>query len=106
MAALAASAIGLLAVGRFSAVAFFAATMGPGPKSVLRAFAGSAWMIGLVALAAAIAAVAVRARPALPWAVAAAFAEPFGVSVLALASGIGAFVSGRAGGPARSGGRR
>jgi hypothetical protein len=94
-AALAAAAIGLLAVGRFASVALFAATMGSGPKAGLRSFAGSAWALGLVALAAAIAAVAVKARPVLPWAIAAALAEPIGMSLLALGSGIGSLVLGR-----------
>jgi hypothetical protein len=104
-AALAAAAIGLLAVGRYAAVASFVATMGPGPKAGLRVFAGSAWMLGLVALAVAIAAVALRARPALPWAVAAAFAGPIGMSFLAFGSGIGALAAGHRA-AARSGGRR
>ncbi len=104
-AALAAGAIGLLAVGRFSALALFAATMGPGPDARLRLLAGSAWTVGLMALAAAVAAVAVRARPALPWAVAAAFAEPFGLFVAALVKGLGALAGGGAA-SAHSGGRR
>ena len=94
-AALAAGAIGLLAVGRFAAVALFAATMGPGPKAALRAFAGSAWLLGLIALAAAIAAVAVKERPLLPWAIAAALVEPIGMSLLALGSGLGSLALGR-----------
>jgi hypothetical protein len=104
-AALATAAIGILAVARFSAVAFFASTMGPGPKAALRAFAGSAWAIGLVALAVAVAAVAVRSRPALPWAVAAALAEPIGLSALALASGIIALYAGRSASAHSGGGR-
>jgi hypothetical protein len=104
-AAIAAAAIGLLAVGRYAAVAFFAATMGPGPESRLRVFAISAWMLGFVALAVAVAAVAMRARSVLPWAVAAAFAGPIGLSFLAFGSGIGALAAGRRA-AARSGGRR
>jgi hypothetical protein len=92
-AALAAAAIGLLAVARYAAVAFFVATMGPGPKASLHAFAGAAWMIGLLALAVAIVAVAVKARFALPWAAAAACAGPLGMSVLAFASGIRALAA-------------
>jgi hypothetical protein len=98
-ASLAAAAIGLLAVGRYASIAFFAATMGPGPASRLRFFAASAWAIGLLALIVALAAVALRLRAALPWAVAAAFAGPVGMSVTAFASGIGALA-------ARTGGAR
>jgi hypothetical protein len=105
VAALAATAVGLLAVERYAAVAFFVATMGPGSKSRFRVFAGSAWLLGFVALAVAVAAVAVRARPALPWAAAAAFAGPIGLSALAFGSGIGALVAGHRA-AARSGGRR
>lgn len=96
-AAIAAAAIGALAVGRYLAVAGFAATLGSDAKAVLRLLSSSAWAIGMMALAAAIAAVAVKARPALPWAVAAAVAGPLGMSAMALASGIGALFSNRAG---------
>jgi hypothetical protein len=107
-AALAAGAIGALALGRYAAVAFFASTIGSSARAGLRAFAASAWVLGLAALVAAVAAVALRARPALPWAVAAAFAGPFGMSALALGSGLCSLSAGRtaSGGAGRSGGRR
>lgn len=101
-ASLVAAAIGLLAVGRYAALAFFASTMGSPARAPLRLFAGSAWVLGLLALIAAIAAVALRVRPALPWAVAAAVAGPLGMSALALFTGVGALASARRspGGPA------
>lgn len=107
-AALVAGAIGALAVGRYAAVAFFASTIGSSTRAGLRAFAASAWFLGLAALVAAVAAVAMRARPALLWAVAAAFAGPFGMSALALGSGLRFLSAGRAasGGAGRPGGRR
>jgi hypothetical protein len=97
-AALAATAIGALAVGRYAAVAYFAASMGPSSRAGVRAFAASAWVIGLAALLVAVAAVAVRARPALPWAVAAALVGPLGMSALALGAGIGSLASAHTGG--------
>ena len=102
-ASLAAGAIGILAVGRYAAVAFFASTLGSGARTGLRVMSASAWFLGIAALLAAVAAVALRARPALPWAVAAAFAGPIAMSALALCSGIGALASG---GTDRSGGKR
>jgi hypothetical protein len=92
-AAVIAASIGLLAVGRYASIAFFAAGMSPGPASKYRAVAASAWIIGFLALVAAVAAVALRLREALPWAVAAAFAGPMTMSVLALASGIGSLAA-------------
>jgi hypothetical protein len=109
IAAAAAAAIGVLAVGRYAAVAFFAATMGRGSRSGLHVAAASAWILGLFALLAAVAAVMVRARPALPWAIAAAFAGPVGMSILALGTGIGSLVSrhpAQGGGAAHSGGKK
>jgi hypothetical protein len=96
-ASIAAAAIGLVAVGRYASIAFFTATMGPGPAARYRVFAASAWIIGFLALAVAVAAVALRMRAALPWAVAAAFAGPVGMSVLAFKSGLGAIATGRRG---------
>jgi hypothetical protein len=105
-AALAATAIGALAVGRYAALAFFAQSLGPGGRAPLRAFAVSAWILGLFALAAAVGAVAIKARPALPWAVAAALAGPLGMSILAMGTGIKALTaSGAATGPASGPGR-
>jgi hypothetical protein len=92
-AAIIAVSIGLLAVGRYASIAFFAAAMAPGPAARFRFFAASAWIVGFLALVAAIAAVALRLREALPWAVAAAFAGPMAMSVLAFASGIGALAA-------------
>ncbi len=94
-AALAAGAIGVLAVGRYVAVAYYASTLCSTARAGLRALSASAWMIGLAALLAGVAAVAVRARPALPWAVAAALAGPIGMSLLALGSGIGVLAAER-----------
>jgi hypothetical protein len=108
-AALAAAAIGALALGRYAAVAFFASTLGPGSSQGLHVFAASAWVLGLLALLAAVAAVLARARPALPWAVAAALAGPIGMSALAFARGIGSLSSRppiHRGGAARTGGRK
>jgi hypothetical protein len=104
-AAVVAVAIGLLAVGRYASIAFFAATMAPGPVSRYRSFAASAWLVGFLALMVAMVAVAVRMREALPWAVAAAFVGPAAMSVTALASGIGMVSSARRS-AARSGGAR
>src|SRR5512142_1688306 len=68
-AALASAAIGILAVGRYVAVASFAASLGRrGPAAALSL---SAWILGFLALIVAIAAVAARAKPSLPWALAA-----------------------------------
>ncbi len=100
-ASLVAAAIGLLALGRYAALVFFASTMGSPAKAPLRPFAGSAWVLGLLALVASIAAVALRVRPALPWAVAAAVAGPLGMSALALLAGLGVVgARRRPGGPA------
>ncbi len=93
-AALVSAAIGVLAIGRYASLAFFASTMGRAAKSNLRVFAASGWILGFAALVAAIAAVALRVRPALPWAVAAAVAGPLGMSALALYSGVGALIGG------------
>jgi len=87
-AGIAAAAIGILAIGRYTAVAYFAATMAPGPRSGLRFVAASAWILGLLALLAAVAAVIARAKPALPWAIAAAFVGPLGMTFVALGTGI------------------
>jgi len=105
LASLAAAAIGLLAVARYASITVFAATLGPGPTAKFHVFVASAWILCFLALVAAVAAVALRARAALPWAVAAAFAGPFGMSVQAFGSGIGAIVAGRRE-VARSGGGR
>jgi hypothetical protein len=103
-AALAAGAIGILALGRYAAVAFFASTLGSVAKASLRVMAASAWFLGIAALVAAVAAVALRERAALPWAVAAAFAGPQGMSAMALGSGISAAARAASGG--KSGGGR
>jgi cobalamin synthase len=101
-AVITAAAIGVLAVGRYFAVACFAATLGSRAKALLHLLASSAWVFGMIALAAAVAVVALKARRALPWAVAATLAGPFGMSALAFGTGLGALVSGRAG---RQGGK-
>jgi hypothetical protein len=102
-ASLAAAAIGLLAIARYGSVSLFAATLGKNGRSEFRALAASAWIIGLVALGAALAAVAVKARPELPWAIAAAVAGPVGLSALALVTGFGELAAVR---PGHSGGKR
>lgn len=89
-------AIGLLALMRYISVAFFASTMGQGSRRLPRFLASSAWALGFVALLIALVAVAIKAKALLPWAVAAAFAGPFGLSVLAFGSGLGALVADRA----------
>jgi cobalamin synthase len=101
-AAVAAAAIGILAVGRYVAVACFAATLGSRAKAQVHILASSAWVLGMMALAVAVAAVALKAKPALPWAIAAALAGPFGMSALAFGTGLGAVVAGRTG---RTGGK-
>jgi hypothetical protein len=93
-AAAAAVAIGALALGRYWAVSLFATSVCERKGRAWRLLAASAWAIGLVALGAAIAAVAVKARAALPWAAAAAFAGPIGMSLLALGSGLGSLAVG------------
>jgi hypothetical protein len=93
--AIAASAIGALALGRYLALALFARTVGAGAGLQARFLSASAWILGLAAMLAALAAVALRAKPALPWAVAAALAGPLGMSALALGSGVGAVAAGR-----------
>jgi hypothetical protein len=98
-AAVAAGAVGVLVLARYGAVAFLAATLGPGAKAGLRVFALSAWFLGLLALGAVLAAVAVKARLALPWAIAAALAGPLTMSAIALGTGIGNLASARAGHP-------
>lgn len=100
-AAIAAACVGLLATARYVALAAYASTLLSPAKARLRPFVGSAWMGGIVALGAAVAAVAVKARPALPWAVAAAVAGPLCMSLLAVGEGIGALASDRL---ARTGG--
>jgi hypothetical protein len=97
-AALAAGVVGVLALGRYAAIACFASMMGHSSRAGLRALAASAWIFGLAALVAAMAAVALRSKPSLPWAVAASFVGPLGMSALALGSGIVALSSGRADG--------
>ena len=101
-AAIVAAAIGVLAIGRFFSLSLFARTMAPGSDRHLRLFATSAWVLGFVALLAAVAATAVRFRPALPWAAAAAFGGPVGLSALAFGSGIGALAAGRHRGKGRA----
>jgi hypothetical protein len=96
-AAFAAAAIGALALGRYAALAVFAATLGPGANGKAHSLAASAWALGFLALLAGIAAVALRVRPALPWAVAAAFAGPLAWSGMAVATGLGCVIKGRAG---------
>jgi hypothetical protein len=102
-AAIAAAAIGALAIGRYAAVALFASSLcpsaaaRPSPRALFRLLSASAWILGLAALLAGVAAVALRAPNALPWAVAAAFAGPLGMTALALGSGLAA-VAGPAGG--------
>jgi len=92
-AAVASLAIGVLVVGRYLALSLFARAMAPGTDPRLKVFATSAWVLGFAALLAAVAAVAVRYKPALPWAVAAAFAGPIGMSVIAFASGLGSIAT-------------
>jgi hypothetical protein len=93
-AAAAAAAIGVLALGRYGAVSLFASSVCERRGGAWRLVAASAWALGLLALGAAVAAVAVKAPAALPWAAAAAFAGPVGMSVLALGSGLGALAAG------------
>ncbi len=97
-AALAAGVLGVLALGRYAAIACFASMIGYSSKAGLRALVASAWIFGLAALIAAVAAVALRSKPSLPWAVAASFVGPLGMSALALGSGIAALASRPAGG--------
>jgi hypothetical protein len=112
-AALAVAAIGALALGRYVAVALFARAIGSGGKALMRFLAVSAWVLGFAALLAAVAAVALKAKGSLPWAVAAAFAGPLGMSALAFGSGISALAASRPrlqrnapGGAGHSGGDR
>jgi hypothetical protein len=103
-ASAAAAAIGILAVGRYFSLSLFARAMAPGSDRRIKIFATSAWLVGFAALLAVVAAVAVRSKPALPWAVAAAFAGPVGMSAIAFASGLGTIVTNRR--AARAGGAR
>jgi hypothetical protein len=103
LAALAAGAIGVLALMRYVSEAFYASTLASSAKSALRLFAGSAWFLGLIALGVALVAIAIKAKPVLPWAVAAALAGPFGFSIFALGSGIVKLTSAR---PGHAGGNR
>jgi hypothetical protein len=105
-AAIAAAAIGLLAVGRYAAIVLFTATLGSGPKSRFRALSGFAWALGFAALIVAVAVVALRARSSLPWAAAAAFVGPLGLSLLAFCSGIRALSAGRSGQAENTGSER
>jgi uncharacterized protein YhhL (DUF1145 family) len=105
LAAAVALAIGLLAFVRYIAVVFFVSTMGKCAHQWPRFLATSAWSLGFIALLVALVAVAVKAKVVLPWAIAAAFAGPFGLSVLAFGSGLsalavdrGSIKAGRAGG--------
>jgi len=93
-AAVVADAIGALAVGRYAAVSVFASSVCERGGRARQLVAASAWMLGLVALGVAIAAVAVKAKAQLPWAAAAAFVGPIGMSVLALGQGLGALAVG------------
>jgi hypothetical protein len=93
-AAAAAAAVGILALVRYGAVSLFASSVCGRGGSAARLVAGSAWILGFLALGAAIAAVAVQARAALPWAAAAALAGPVGMSLAAFGSGIGALAAG------------
>jgi hypothetical protein len=95
LASLAAAAIGLLAVARYASIAFFAASMGPGPAAKYHVFVASAWILCFLALVVALVAVALKARAVLPWAIAAAFIGPVGMSVQAFGSGLGAIATGR-----------
>jgi hypothetical protein len=103
LAAVAAAAIGVLALMRYVAEAFFASTLDSSAKAGLRLFASSAWILGLIALGVALVAVAVKAKPALPWAAIAAIAGPFSLSIFALGTGIGRLASAR---PGHAGGDR
>lgn len=95
-AALVAFSVGLLAIGRYVSVAFFAASMKPKSAPLARALAASAWGLGFVALLVLVAAVAAKAKADLPWAVAAAFAGPLGLTLYAAGSGLGLLASDRA----------
>jgi hypothetical protein len=99
----AAAAVGILAIVRYASLSFYAATLGSAAKAALRLLAISAWAFGLLALGAALAAVAVKAKPVLPWAIAAALAGPIGMSILAFATGLGQLAGPRLG---HSGGKR
>jgi hypothetical protein len=99
----AASAIGVLAIARYGSLALFSSTLGSGAKSGLRILSVSSWLLGLMALGVALAAVAVKARPVLPWAAVAALAGPLGMSVLAFGTGLGRLFGPRLG---HSGGKR
>jgi hypothetical protein len=101
-AAITAASIGVLAVGRYAAMAAFASSLGSGRGGAFRVMAMSAWLLGLAALVAAMAAVAIKYSPQLPWAVAAAFAGPLGFSALALVEGFAGLASRRAGHPGGS----
>lgn len=100
---IAASAIGVLALARYGSLALLSSTLGSGARSGLRVLAGSSWFLGLMALGVALAAVALKARPVLAWAVASALAGPLGMSVLALGTGLGRLAGPRLG---HSGGKR
>jgi hypothetical protein len=103
LAAIAAGAIGVLALMRYVSEALYASTLDSSAKSKLRLFAGSAWILGLIALGVALVAVALKAKPVLPWAIAAAIAGPFSFSIFALGSGIVKLASAR---PGHAGGNR
>jgi hypothetical protein len=103
LAALAAGAIGVLALMRYISEVFYASTLGSRVKSALRLFAGSAWILGLVTLGVALVAVAIKAKSVLPWAIAATIAGPFSFSVFALGTGIVKLTSSR---PGHAGGNR
>jgi hypothetical protein len=94
-AAAAAFAVGLISVGRYVAVGFFASSMEPGSSPVARSIAISAWALGFVALLILLAAVAAKAKTLLPWALAAAFAGPASLTLIALGSGLGLLASDR-----------
>jgi hypothetical protein len=98
LASVVALAIGLLAFVRYVSVAFFASTMGQCTHRWSRYLATSAWSLGFVALLVALVAVTIKDKEVLPWAIAAAFAGPFGLSVLAFGTGLGALAADRAGG--------
>ena len=93
-AAAAAAAIGVLALGRYAALALYASSVCGRRAAAGRPLAASAWILSIMAVGAAIAAIGVKAPGLLPWAAAAAFAGPIGMSVLALGKGIRALAAG------------
>lgn len=89
--------IGMAALGRYLALAAFSSSMTRKNDQLLRIIYLSLWIFAFLALFAILAAVIIKAKALIPYAVSAAFVGPVSLSLLALGAGIAGFVANRPG---------